>query len=93
MWDQPKREAALRQQGLDFIDAAGIFEDPLITREDRRRADGEARYIAIGEVDGPFFVVDAPGKQQAGGEDVFRVITARRAGRHARHRHQELHPR
>lgn len=48
-WDQVKREKALFERGIDFIDAALIWDDPLRQeREDSIRDYGERRYQTIG---------------------------------------------
>ena len=46
--DQAKRQAALRERGLNFADAAVVFAGPTITVQDTRRDYGEARYQTVG---------------------------------------------
>jgi uncharacterized protein len=36
-WDEAKREANIVKHGIDFVDAAAIFERPFVEAEDRRR--------------------------------------------------------
>jgi len=43
-FDPAKRQAALGERGLDFVDAAMVFAGPTITVQDTRREYGEARY-------------------------------------------------
>lgn len=43
-----KRERALAERGLDFEDAAIIFDGPTFEVEDRRRDYGEPRVICFG---------------------------------------------
>ena len=49
-FDQAKRDVTLAERGLDFADAVSVFEGRSITFEDERRAYGESRFIAIGEL-------------------------------------------
>jgi len=46
--DPAKREATLRERGLDMADAGDVFDGPTITIEDDRRDYGETRSITIG---------------------------------------------
>jgi uncharacterized DUF497 family protein len=47
-WDEKKRRSNLRDQGLDFVDAPGVFEGPTFTFEDDRFAYGERRFVTLG---------------------------------------------
>jgi uncharacterized protein len=47
-FDPSKRQAALRERGLDFADAPIVFAGPTITAQDRRRDYGEARFQTVG---------------------------------------------
>ena len=47
-WDEKKRKLNLAKHGVDFHDAATIFDGPLVTVEDRREDYGERRYVALG---------------------------------------------
>ena len=46
--DPAKRQAAPRERGLNFADAAVVFAGPTITVQDTRRDYGEARYQTVG---------------------------------------------
>ncbi|HET8995736.1 MAG TPA: BrnT family toxin [Acetobacteraceae bacterium] len=56
-WDEAKRRANVAQHGVDFIDAALIFRNPVLEAEDRRGDYGEQRLRALGHVGGDFFMV------------------------------------
>ena len=56
-WDEKKRRTNLRDHGVDFRDAALIFESPVIEAEDTRRDYGEVRIRALGHVEGEFYIV------------------------------------
>lgn len=56
-WNQRARLDNLRNNGVDFVRAALMFENPVIEREDVRQFAGEKRHIAIGHSKGYFMVV------------------------------------
>jgi uncharacterized DUF497 family protein len=47
-WDERKRRSNLREHGLDFRDAASVFEGPTYTFEDDRFAYQERRFATLG---------------------------------------------
>jgi uncharacterized DUF497 family protein len=48
LWDPEKAAANLRKHGVDFADAAGVFEDlSALTREDPD-VEGEQRFVSVG---------------------------------------------
>ena len=78
-WDAAKNAANLAKHGIDFGDAARIFEGPTLEREDDRADYGEARIAAVGIVEGRelFVVYTVRGRNR-------RFISARKANRHER---------
>ena len=75
-YDDAKRQATLRDRGVDILYAALIFEGPTLTKEDTREDYGEVRYISLGLVDDvPHVVVHT----QRGRN--IRLITAWKGGR------------
>lgn len=58
-WDEAKCLQNLEQHGVDFADAALIFENPdeVIESVDDREDYGEIRYRALGRVDDDYFMV------------------------------------
>jgi uncharacterized DUF497 family protein len=56
-WDETKRLSNLEERGVDFRDAALIFEGPVIAKEDTRKDYGEKRFRALGKVDDEYYVV------------------------------------
>jgi uncharacterized DUF497 family protein len=87
LWDEAKRQEIRRKRGFDLLDAALIFEGPVLTELDTRFDYGEDRYISIGKVEEDYFVV-----VHTPHADAQRLITAWRAGRRARRRYQKRHP-
>jgi uncharacterized DUF497 family protein len=51
-FDPAKRAATLRERGLDFADAAKLFEDPSFTAVDDRLAYPEPRFLTYGMIGG-----------------------------------------
>ncbi len=77
-WDEKKNAANIKNHGIDFLDAALIFESPTIEAIDDRADYGEVRYIALG-LSGQTVLNVVYTRRD---EDVFRIISARRANRH-----------
>ena len=58
-WDEPKNQVNIRKHGVSFETASRIFDRPMLTRRDRRKDYGEARYLSIGELENAALVVVA----------------------------------
>ena len=56
-WDEPKRQATLRERALDFADADQVFDGRAVSLPDDRRDYGEPRFIAAGWLRGRFVVI------------------------------------
>jgi uncharacterized DUF497 family protein len=76
-WDENKRKLNLAKHGIDFYDAAEIFDGPLVTVEDTREDYGEQRYVALGLLAG--FVVSLAYTERG---DRIRIISIRKALKH-----------
>jgi uncharacterized DUF497 family protein len=55
--DPAKREATLKERGIDFLDAASVLDGRTYTIEDRRKDYGELRYQTVGFLDGRMVMV------------------------------------
>ena len=73
-FDAAKRDRTLHERGLDFADAALVFEGLTATIEDDRRPYPEARYITAGVLGGRVVVIVWTPQ-----EDGRRVISMRHA--------------
>jgi uncharacterized DUF497 family protein len=82
-WDERKRRSILQRRGFDILNAARIFDGPVLTERDSRRDYGEDRYISLGKVGEEYFVVVHTPRERT-----QHLITAWRAGRGARRRYQ-----
>jgi len=76
-WDDDKRQANLRDHGLDFAGCEAVFDHPVITAEDDREAYGEQRINLLGFLAGR--VVHMTYTER--GEDTH-VISLREATKH-----------
>jgi uncharacterized protein len=77
-WDEEKDAANIKNHGIDFLDAALIFENPRMEATDDRADYGELRCIALGLSGETVLHVVYTWR----GDDVVRIISARRANRH-----------
>jgi uncharacterized protein len=76
-WDKKKNTANVRDHGIDFLDATLIFENPTIEAVDDREDYGEVRYAALG-LSGEMVLHVVYSRR---GENVLRIISARKANR------------
>ena len=91
-WDQVKNDVNLRAHGLGFEAAAFVFDDPLAaTREDPYLY--EQRWRTIGMVGNQILMVvhTWPAFDIETGEEVGRIISARKATRREREAYEEGH--
>jgi uncharacterized protein len=56
-WDETKNARNIRDHGIDFDDAIGIFDGPTVTDYDAREDYGEDRWVAFGVVEGRVLAV------------------------------------
>ena len=73
-WDKAKRQATLRERGLDFADVARLDWDRSVIRQDTRGSYGEARFLTIGPLQGRLRVIVWCERN-----DAMRVISLRKA--------------
>ena len=83
-WDYNKNEANIKQHGIDFQDAALIFEHPMLVKPDTRKDYGENRSVGLGLL---FEVIVVIVFTKRG--DAIRVISIRRANKNERKIYQE----
>lgn len=78
-WDEVKRDEIYRKHGVDLLQAALIFENDVLEKEDTRRNYGEKRMIALGMADGEVYIVVYTNR-----DEVYRLITAWKGGQRDR---------
>ncbi len=88
-WDPRKNRRNRLAHGLDFETAALVFDDPLaMSRLDD--ATEEERWQTVGEIGGVIvFVVHTWPEPDDSGEDVGRIVSARKATSHERKAYEE----
>lgn len=78
-WDESKRQAVMRERGVDMLRAARGFEGKVVTRIDDRADCVEVREISLGLVGDECFVVVHTRRGSA-----IRLITSWKGGRDER---------
>ena len=86
-WDERKRLSNIANHGLDFIDAARMFNAPMLTALDTREAYGEDRWIGIGIANGRVLVVAITERNEG---QTIRIISLRKALSHERKAFEEI---
>jgi uncharacterized protein len=77
-WDEAKRRINLQQHGIDFADIPTLFTGEIVVLEDDRYDYGEVRFLAFGLLAGRLIAVAYTER----GEDVIRLISARKASKY-----------
>jgi uncharacterized DUF497 family protein len=84
-WDEEKRTSNIEERGVDFRDAALIFEGPVIMKEDTRESYGERRFRALGKVDDDYYVVAYTWRGST-----CRIISAWRVDEEGKKRYEDI---
>jgi uncharacterized DUF497 family protein len=85
VWDEEKRFSNIKERGVDFRDAALIFESPVIAKEDTRENYGEQRFRALGKVDNEYYVIAYTWRGST-----CRIISAWKVDEDGRKRYEEI---
>lgn len=88
-WDERKNLANRKKHHLSFEEAIHVFNDPLARTKQDRVARGEERWQTIGTVRGIVVVLVAHTIHRENDEDIYRIISARKATRFERNRYEE----
>jgi uncharacterized DUF497 family protein len=78
-WDETKNRHNLAKHGINFEIAKSVFEDPRALSMQDRIVDGEERWQTLGAIGGVAVVLVAHTHEEHGGEEVIRIISARKA--------------
>ena len=84
VWDHIKREATLRERGLDFASVAEADWDNALTAEDTRTKYDERRFVSLVPIHGRLCVVAWCWRG-----DALRVISLRKANSRERMRYEQ----
>jgi uncharacterized DUF497 family protein len=79
-WDEAKAAVNLLEHGVSFLTAAAIFDNEVLERIDDREDYGEVRFIGLGRVELDVYRVVYTWRA----ENLVRIISAQKAGRHER---------
>lgn len=82
-WDDAKAFSNLRKHGVDFEAACDVFGDALALTVPNSIVFGEERWSSVGLVSGRLLYVVFTANE-SGGEELVRIITARKATRQER---------
>jgi uncharacterized DUF497 family protein len=80
-WNPLKSETNRRERGFDFGFETLVFEGPTLQVEDRRKAYGEQRIVAVGVADGLHLTVVFTDRLHPDMGRVRPIISARRSNR------------
>ncbi len=79
-WDENKNSINIQKHGVSFEEAKEVFDDPLhISKLDYRFSYFEERWITIGSIKEHQILVVANMFFDDDGEEIIRIISARRA--------------
>ena len=88
-WDEKKNQANRRKHKVSFELAQQVFYDPLsLSRVDRVEG-GEQRWQTLGLVGGTVVLLVAHTFREENGEEVIRIISARKAKKQERRHYAE----
>ena len=76
-WSESKRQRNLQEHGLDFVDAARVFDGPTYTYEDDRFDYSDQRFVTLGLLEGlGVSIVHTESRR------LIRIISFRKATKH-----------
>ncbi|MBI4643450.1 MAG: BrnT family toxin [Deltaproteobacteria bacterium] len=84
-WNEKKRCANLAKHGIDFLEAAEMFQGPMLVAADNREDYGEDRLSGVGLSKGRVLVVVFTEPQQ----NTIRVISLRKATKNEKAQFEE----
>ncbi len=88
-WDEAKAKLNARKHGVRFEDAMLVFSGPYALVEQDRLEGGELRWQTLGLVGGIVLLLVAHTVRNVQGDEIIRIISARRAIRKERQRYDE----
>ncbi len=88
-WDERKSEANRKKHGISFELAQEVFDDPLCLSGLDRVEGGEERWHTVGMAGGVVLLLVVHTLRDAAGEEIIRIISARKATRRERDFYEE----
>jgi hypothetical protein len=90
-WDEVKSDRNLAKHRISFETASLVFEDPHVLVREDRVVDVEERWQALGLIGGVVIVLVAHTYHEEDGEEVVRLISARKAAASERKAYEEAY--
>jgi hypothetical protein len=89
-WDEEKNQSNRRKHGIGFEEAQTVFDDPLaVSIADREHSIAEERWLTTGVSSEGRLLVVAHTYLVLNGEELIRIISARRPTTHERRSYEE----
>ena len=88
-WDANKAKSNQHKHGIRFEDAVVVFDDPCHLSMQERYENGEYRWHSIGLVHGIIVILVAHTVRFESGDEIIRIISARKADRKERNRYEQ----
>lgn len=88
-WDNNKNIANRKKHGVSFELAQEVFDDPLALSKLDRVESGEERWHTLGMVDGILLLLVTHTVRDDEGEEIIRIISARKATAYERRRYEQ----
>jgi uncharacterized protein len=88
-WDEGKNRRNLAKHPVSFGTAQLVFDDPRIHVQEDRAVAGEERWQALGLIGGTVVVLVVHTYREEDGEEVIRIISARKAAAPERRAYDE----
>jgi uncharacterized protein len=89
-WDSKKAASNFRKHGIHFEEAIQVFDDQFAVSEQDRIENGEERWQTIGMVGGVLLILVAHTLRfEDSGNEIVRILSARRVDRKERYRYEQ----
>jgi len=89
VWNETKNRANRRKHGVSFETAQLVFDDPFHISVPDRQEHGEERWTTVGMVGSVVILVVIHTYGEVNGEEIVRLISARKATKRERRRYQD----
>lgn len=90
-WDEAKSRRNLVKHKISFETATLVFDDPHARSRVERVVEGEERWQTVGMIGGVIVVLVAHAYREQDGEEMVRIISARKATSHERRAYEEAY--
>lgn len=88
-WDEAKNRRNLAKHKVSLSTASLVFDDPHALSQLDRVVEGEQRWQTLGLIGGVVVLMVAHTYSEEDGEEVIRIIPARKATRYERKRYEQ----